>query len=1817
MAEEIGGISTTFGVTLDADSFERVRQQFVDMIPEDEMSKASDSAGRQIADNIRKIGDSFVMVFEKVDENGESSLAKIRVATEELGKSAEEQSKVLSDGLTALAQNMDVFGTNSRNSALNMEELFAILDQLASQGFKGISVISDEVDNLDGSLGSVEGTIQNVDDAFSHVADTMAEVGDKIGNAMSDAESSVEETISTATNALSDAMSTIQGETTNITITMDVDGRLDEAEHFKREVQALIDDVNNNKIDLFKGVDLKEAFEKVKRILEGTGQYSEEVFKNMQTKIAECALMADESNKELEEKIKKRISWLTDYTDAFKWQDKYGLDSQNPNKGEGGFKLKLSKEELAQAVKDLPSAKDADSWKVYWDEVGKAVDKAKGKTDELGKASKENGASVREMLDNVKSIAMGYMGISTAKNFVMDSLKVRQDFELYEKKLEQLTGSAEKAKKIFGEIKDYGMETNLDFDAMNKATQTMLQYGVSQNEVIADMKMLGDIAMDDGAKLSSLATIFGKVTAEGELTKNTYKQLVSKGFDPLKILADETGESMDSLEKKLKKHEIGVNDLKHAMEVATSEGGQYYQAVANQTDTLKGAFDGLETSMQYLYDEIGQYLAEPAKNVINFMGQLIAHYKEIGKILLWVVGTYGAYKATMMVVTAIEKAQAAAIAINNAAKASGALITNKATVATILFRNAQLSLNATLMANPYALIVVAIAAIAYAIYKVCTAENEWDKAQKQANQNLAEFNDNVTKEQSEVDRLFGKLGALTKGTKEYDAVKQSIISKYGKYLDGLDAEKQKLDDISGAYQAITKAIRDKWKAQALAQAESNFINATESQQVSEIDAINERIYGDKISTNMYRNGRFYGQRSMNDTEKSALATRVQSMYSQYTMLLDKYSKQFDTDKNGEPAYEQVRKLVERDMKNMFENDLNLKHYSLTFDELNKSFDNYYETWKAQSIVRAKERIRYKNDWKEIDEETTTTTQEEEKEKEAEKARKKALEKLKKDHNDKIKAMDAYLKMLSDRDKRIRAIEESIDKSDATKNKEKAKVEEDFANNDAEFYKLSKDEKDALKAKYDEQYDFESMSIRDLHEKRGQLQKQLEENEKKAKDSKTASEFAKYTKDTDILKAQIANIDNLIDEKNKDFEKIAEKYALFVDKYSAIIAEVKENSNSFDVDSKKENEKLDKMLKEQERRKNGTLPTKEDEYSGLSDKKLDNAINEQRERVAKLEDEKNQILIQLQGQSKELMRQFSGVDDVSEEEILDIITSKVLEYQDYTMSALQQKINTLQEQYNKGAEGVQTAETAKALAKVKAELNAASIAMARLKKAEEEKKKDDSQEYWDKLAEHWQQYRDAISKCVQAMDKLGDAIGGSTGKVIKNLSSVFTTTLTLGDNIVKFGKMCSEMITKTASGTQKALKSIETASAILEIIALVFQLIDALKQLFSRRDAMAEFTDSLVDMRREMAQSRHELNNEPMRTEGDSIFGKDAWGTFVAESKIAQNALRDFNATEQRVIEDWHGLADAEDPMSQYVKRMLPQVKSVEEAVGNMYVKIQHKTWFRKEKGMRLKDAVPELFNENGELDYDMLKDFVAGGSSAFEQLSEENQHYLEDLSRQNEEYQEALQAMKDQMSSWFGSMGNDIVDIWADAFESGEDGLAEFENVWDKSMESMAKSMIYNLTIGKTFKDLEDEINELGFYENPEEKQRALLDLLNASKEKVLADQEEANAMMQAFHDELGLFDGNDATRSAITSGIANMSQDSAEEMNGRLTQIQSHTLNISEQIVAMREMSNQQLILLQGIKGDTARLEAIEANIYSLDTRIGDIQAYGLRLKD
>lgn len=423
-------------------------------------------------------------------------------------------------------------------------------------------------------------------------------------------------------------------------------------------------------------------------------------------------------------------------------------------------------------------------------EAGKAIDKTDESLVNLNKDVKESS----EGFGKLAKAAAGFFTLQAAKSFAEKVFAVRQEVESLQTSFRILVGDKDKADSLFQSIKEFAVSTPMQMKDLASAAQTMMGFGIPLEQIMQNLKAIGDVSMGDAQRFQGLALSFSQMSAAGKLMGQDLMQMINAGFNPLATISEKTGKSIGVLKDEMSKGAISADMVRQAFIDATSEGGKFHGMLEEQSKTLKGAYSNLEGAISDMLNSIGEKTDGVFKAAIDMSTMLAKNYEKVGTAIIGLIGTYGTYKAAVMTVTAVEKGW---------------------TVTEVLHYNlliaqekAQKLLNATMLKNPYVAAAVALGVLCTAVATYISGSKKAEQSTDDLNKAFADTQAELAAEQKKIDELFDKLRKAKKGTDDYKSAKDAIISQYGSYLSGLGAEVSSLNDVEGAYRAVAKAARE-------------------------------------------------------------------------------------------------------------------------------------------------------------------------------------------------------------------------------------------------------------------------------------------------------------------------------------------------------------------------------------------------------------------------------------------------------------------------------------------------------------------------------------------------------------------------------------------------------------------------------------------------------------------------------------------------------------------------------------------------------------------------------------------------------------------------------------------------------------------------------------------------------------------------------------------------------------------------------------------------------------------------------------------------
>lgn len=280
------------------------------------------------------------------------------------------------------------------------------------------------------------------------------------------------------------------------------------------------------------------------------------------------------------------------------------------------------------------------------DEASKALSGVEGKLREFEKRLEGPAAASRSF-----ALALGGAGAAlvTLGGF---AIKAAAGMEQTKIAFETMLGSAEKADTFIRDMVQFAKTTPFELRGLEDSAKKLLAFGFAQEEVIPNLKTLGNIAAGVGTdKLPELILAFGQVKAATKLTGMELRQFTEAGVPLLDMLSKQMGESVATIQEMVSEGEIGFPQVQKALEALTGEGGRFNNLMEKQSQSLGGMWSNLKDAWDIFLRNEGQQFLEWGKQVVALIIDLIQNHlpkwiDKIEEMVKW----FGEHKTAIYVV---------------------------------------------------------------------------------------------------------------------------------------------------------------------------------------------------------------------------------------------------------------------------------------------------------------------------------------------------------------------------------------------------------------------------------------------------------------------------------------------------------------------------------------------------------------------------------------------------------------------------------------------------------------------------------------------------------------------------------------------------------------------------------------------------------------------------------------------------------------------------------------------------------------------------------------------------------------------------------------------------------------------------------------------------------------------------------------------------------------------------------------------------------------------------------------------------------------
>ncbi len=211
--------------------------------------------------------------------------------------------------------------------------------------------------------------------------------------------------------------------------------------------------------------------------------------------------------------------------------------------------------------------------------------------------------------------AIAGFGASLAGMFA--SMKKDAAWEQTEIKFETLIGDAAKAKLILGDLQKFSAATPLSFESIADGAINLMAFGTAADDVMTEMKMMGDLSMGNTGKMERLVQAYGKLRSKGKASMEEINRFTEAGVPLLDQLAKNLGASTEEVFKLVSSGKVGFLDVQEALRDLTGEGGKFAGMLEKQADSVNGKWSTLKDTLSLTMIKVGEAMRPFTSSVLD------------------------------------------------------------------------------------------------------------------------------------------------------------------------------------------------------------------------------------------------------------------------------------------------------------------------------------------------------------------------------------------------------------------------------------------------------------------------------------------------------------------------------------------------------------------------------------------------------------------------------------------------------------------------------------------------------------------------------------------------------------------------------------------------------------------------------------------------------------------------------------------------------------------------------------------------------------------------------------------------------------------------------------------------------------------------------------------------------------------------------------------------------------------------------------------------------------------------------------------------
>lgn len=364
---------------------------------------------------------------------------------------------------------------------------------------------------------------------------------------------------------------------------------------------------------------------------------------------------------------------------------------------------------------------------------------------DFAQSSDKSTEIVDNLIGSLKRTAAEIGGFVAIKQFSSDVIDATGKMQQLQVALSTILQDKDKANKLISDVVQFAAKTPFNLDDVATGAKQLLAYGSTEEEVVNELSMLGDVASGLQIPIGQLIYLYGTLRTQGRAMTVDIRQFAGRGIPIYEELAKVLGVAKDQVGEFVKEGKVGFAEVEQAFKNMTSEGGKFANLMENSAGTWPQRLSNIEDTLFQKMNDFGNKYKEVFELGIGTAEDLVENLEDVISIIGSLVAAYGTYKAAVIAVAVAQKASGFVESIRLMA-----MFRKEMTLATA----AQQAFNIAAKANVYVTLLSVLAGLAAAVYMFTKRTDEATAAQKRLNDEEEKFSRLESERRSKIESLI-------------------------------------------------------------------------------------------------------------------------------------------------------------------------------------------------------------------------------------------------------------------------------------------------------------------------------------------------------------------------------------------------------------------------------------------------------------------------------------------------------------------------------------------------------------------------------------------------------------------------------------------------------------------------------------------------------------------------------------------------------------------------------------------------------------------------------------------------------------------------------------------------------------------------------------------------------------------------------------------------------------------------------------------------------------------------------------------------------